>query len=68
MDTTPQSELLAEIEVFLREWEMPPSTFGVLAVNDGKLVQRLRCEANITTKTIKRAREFIRSRRSDEAA
>lgn len=34
--------LLAEIDAFLARHAMPASTFGTLAVNDGKLVDRLR--------------------------
>lgn len=55
-----QSELLAEIEAFLPKRGIKDTTFGFLAVNDGKFVQRLRDEANITLATVDKAREYIR--------
>lgn len=55
-----QSDLLAEIEAFLPKRGIKETTFGLMAVNDGKFVQRLRGEANMTLATINRAREFIR--------
>lgn len=55
-----QSDLLAEIEVFLPLRGIKETTFGRMAVNDGKFVQRLRDEANVTVTTLNRAREFIR--------
>ena len=59
---TVQSELLAEIEAFLAEREgMAETTFGRLAVNDGKLVRRLRDGANMTLATIDRVKAFIQS-------
>jgi hypothetical protein len=58
MDT--QTQLLAEIEAFLATREIAESTFGRLAVNDGKFVSRLRAQANMTLATIDRARKFIR--------
>lgn len=59
---TVQSELLAEIEAFLAEREgMAETTFGRLAVNDGKLVRRLRDGANMTLATICRVKAFIHS-------
>ena len=64
MDT--QTQLLAEIEAFLATREIAESTFGRLAVNDGKFVSRLRARANMTLATIDRARDFIRERSSAE--
>jgi hypothetical protein len=58
MDT--QAQLLTEIEAFLATREIAESTFGRLAVNDGKFVSRLRARANMTLATIDRARDFIR--------
>jgi hypothetical protein len=62
---TAQSELLAEIEAFLRlkrkaGIEIAETTFGRVAVNDGKFVQRLRDDANVTVNTIDRVRAYIR--------
>lgn len=59
-----QSDLLAEIEAFLPKRRIRETTFGRLAVNDGKFVQRLRDGANMTLATIDKARAFIR----DESA
>lgn len=59
MDT--QAQLLSEIEDFLRTRKMAETTFGRMAVNDGKFVSRLRAGANMTLATIDRARTHIRS-------
>ena len=56
---TIQSDLLAEIERFLARCSMAETTFGRLAVNDGKLVSRLRGDANVTVTTIDKVRAFI---------
>ena len=55
-----QSELLAEIEAFLPQCGIRETTFGRKAVNDGKFVQRLRDNANVTVATLDKARAFIR--------
>jgi hypothetical protein len=51
--------LLREIADFCREVRMAESTFGRLAVNDGKLVGRLRLGGRVTTDTEDRVRAFI---------
>ena len=56
-----QTALLAEIEAFLAERGMAESTFGRLAVNDGKLVRRLRAGSNMTLTTVEKVRGFIAS-------
>lgn len=57
---TTQSELLAEIEAFLADrGGMAETTFGRLAVNDGKFVRRLREGANMTLATIDRVKVFM---------
>lgn len=56
-----QDELLAEIEGFLRTRSIAETTFGRLAVNDGKFVGRLRAGANMTLATVSRVREFMRA-------
>lgn len=56
--------LLCEIEEFLIMRKMAESTFGRLAVNDGKFMPRLRLGKNMTVSTIERVREFIRARAS----
>lgn len=57
-----QAELLNEIEIFLaKRGGMAETTFGRLAVNDGKFVRRLREGCNMTLATIDRTRKFIRN-------
>jgi hypothetical protein len=57
---TVQSDLLTEVETFLAAQDgMAETTFGRLAVNDGKFVKRLREGANMTLATIDRVKRFI---------
>jgi hypothetical protein len=65
---TTQAELLAEIEAFLRHRKMAETTFGRLAVNDGKFMGRLRAGANMTLATVERVRVFIRENSCAECA
>ena len=51
--------LLRDIADFCRGARMAESTFGRLAVNDGKLVSRLRLGGRVTTDTVDRVRAFI---------
>ena len=51
--------LLHEIADYCRRTRMAESTFGRLAVNDGKLLTRLRTGGRITTTTVDRVRAFI---------
>ncbi len=51
--------LLREISEYCRRVGMAESTFGRLAVNDGKLVSRLRTGASVTIDTMERVRGFI---------
>src|SRR6202049_3949566 len=51
--------LLRDITEFCRHARMAESTFGRLAVNDGKLVNRLRLGGRVTTETAERVRAFI---------
>ena len=53
--------LLRDIAEFCRSARMAESTFGRLAVNDGKLVGRLRLGGRVTTDTVDRVRAFIAS-------
>lgn len=66
MDT--QVQLLGEIEAFLKTRKIAETTFGRLAVNDGKFVGRLRSGANMTLQTVSRVREFLKSQQSGEAS
>lgn len=59
--TSTQKTLLKDIESFLRRHDMPDTTFGLRAVNDGKLVQRLRDgKSGITIRKFDRIHAFMR--------
>ena len=58
METRAQ-ELLREISDFCRASGLAESTFGRAAINDGKLVSRLRNGGRITTDTLERLRAFM---------
>ena len=51
--------LLLEIEQFCRRTGMAESTFGRLAVNDGKLCMRLRSGRDVTLETANKIKNFI---------
>jgi hypothetical protein len=59
--------LLRDINAYCRRVGMAESTFGRLAVNDGKLVSRLRFGGSVTAATAGRVRGFIQ-RHSEGAA
>lgn len=54
-----QAELLADIARYIAERGIAESTFGRLAVNDGKFVERLRQGGGVTVKTVERVRKFL---------
>jgi hypothetical protein len=56
-----QTQLLDDVEAFLEAREMPATTFGIKAVNDGKFVSRLRARKNMHLSTVARVREFMRA-------
>ncbi len=58
---TIQSELLRDIEAFVRANRIAETTFGRLAANDGKLVARLRKGKGITTRTVEKIRAYLRA-------
>jgi hypothetical protein len=60
--------LLQEIAGYCRRVGMAESTFGRLAVNDGKLVSRLRFGGRVRGKTVERVRAFMTRRDDDPAA
>lgn len=60
-----RAALLNEIEAFIAARSMAATTFGRLAVNDGKFVGRLRENGNITFATAERVRSFIRAHRPE---
>jgi hypothetical protein len=51
--------LLDEISRFCRQAGMAETTFGRRAVNDGKLISRLRFGGRVTTETLDRVRAFM---------
>src|SRR5215471_12650338 len=51
--------LLREISEYCRRADLAESTFGRLAINDGKLVRRLRDGGRITTDTFDRIQAFM---------
>jgi len=55
----PENNLLNSIIVFCRQQEIAESTFGRRAVNDGKLVARLRNGSRVTPETWERVTDFI---------
>lgn len=60
--------ILREISDYCRKAGMAETTFGRLAVNDGKLAQRLRYGGRITTDTLERLRAFMASHKPRAAA
>ncbi len=52
-------EILSQISEFCRQADMAESTFGRRAVNDGKLVHRLREGKRITIDTLDRIQAYI---------
>ena len=59
--------LLTEIECFVSERGIAETTFGLLAVNDGKLVPRLRAGKNIGLNLFERVEAFISTERQRAA-
>ena len=55
------ADLLTEIETYTRARNIAESTFGRLAVNDGKFVGRLRSGSGVTVRLIEKARAYMRT-------
>lgn len=53
------AEMLAKIEAFCAENEIPPTTFGRLAVGDGNLIPGLRRDRSMTLRTGQRIIDFM---------
>ncbi len=60
--------LLQEIAGYCRRVGMAESTFGRLAVNDGKLVSRLRFGGRVRGKTVERVRAFMMRQKDIDAS
>ncbi len=54
-----RDQLLTEIDAYLAVAQVAATTFGRLAVNDGKFVGRLRAGKGVTIRTVERARKYI---------
>lgn len=61
-------ELLREIDAFLKTAEIGEHRFGILAANNGRLVERLRNGRRVWPDTEQRVREFLASRQPERAA
>jgi hypothetical protein len=57
--TSRRAKLISDIEAFCRRHEMATSTFGRLAVNDGKFFDRLKDGKNIGFNTADKVDEFM---------
>jgi hypothetical protein len=53
--------LLSDIDCFLARTGMKATTFGRRAVNDGKLVRRLRGHGTVSLETAAKIQEFMRA-------
>jgi hypothetical protein len=60
--------LLKDIEAFIERAGMARSTFGRLAVNDGKFVDRIAAGGGLTVRTVERVRAFIQGADAQRAA
>jgi len=58
-------QLLDEVGDYCRHADLAESTFGRLAVNDGKFVARLRDGGRITPRTLARVRAYIAAHQAD---
>lgn len=54
-----EQDVLRQIEAYTRARGMAESTFGRLAVNDGKLVESLRQGRTVTLRTVRKIQDFI---------
>lgn len=55
--------LLSEIDQFLAEFGIGEHRFGILAANNGRLVERLRSGGRVWPETEERIRKFMSERR-----
>lgn len=63
-----KSDLLTEIDKFLAAENIGEHRFGILAANNGRLVERLRAGGRIWPETEAQIRAFISSRSTAERA
>lgn len=58
-----RTDLLSEIDAFLATENIGEHRFGILAANNGRLVERLRSGRRVWPDTEERVRAFIKDRR-----
>ncbi len=63
-----KSALLEQIEHYCQTANIAESTFGFLAVNDGKLCSRLRGGKDVTLATAQKIQSYISQKMSDDLA
>lgn len=56
---TNERDLLCQIEAYTKAVGMAESTFGRMAINDGKLVESLRRGGTVTLKTLQKIQSYI---------
>src|SRR5882724_2993273 len=66
--TNDTDTLLSQIDQACRQLKMAQTTFGRLAVNDGKLVNRLQQGARVTLGTVERVHRFIEAQGGPHAS
>ena len=62
------ADLLSEINKFLAAEKLGEHRFGILAANNGRLVERLRSGGRIWPETEEQVRKFMASRQQSERA
>lgn len=60
-------DLLSEIEEFMRAEKIGEHRFGILAANNGRLVERLRAGGRVWPDTEDQIRSYMRDRRRASA-
>jgi hypothetical protein len=62
-EMTETQKLLQEIKTFCKERPLSHSTFGVYAVNNSRLVERLETGGSINLRQVERIRAYIQAAR-----
>ena len=63
-----RARLIRDMERFCLRHRISETTFGKLALNDGKFVSRVRSGGNITLHTMARAHAYVRRANTEPAA
>lgn len=58
------TDLLDEIEVFRSQFRLGEHRFGILAANNGRLVERLRSGGRVWPETMDRVKAYMAERRA----